>query len=613
MKKRVFQFLSLALILSLSQNSFSRDRSVSSTETIKISKFGQYEGYSKENYSGWKRISQYIPVRDGTLLAADIYRPTINDEVENKPLPLIWTHERYHRARINEGKLITKVDSGTMLTLLKSGYIIAAVDVRGAGASFGSQSMPFSDREAEDAYDITEWFAAQSWCDQNIGMFGGSYNGTNQLFAAATAPPHLKAIVPLKALIDIYSFIYPGGIFRMDFCQKWGEFMHLLDNVVSPPAVDGAGSKEWLQKALEEHKLNWNAEKTIQSIPFRNSLDSVAHQPIHLMLNPLGLLKKISQSGVAVYHIGGWFDVFTRDTLLAYENLDTPQRITLGPWYHASSKGKIIEIEYLRWFDYWLKGLDNGIMEEAPIHYFTIGSPEGKEWRSADRWPIPNSLQTDFYFHRGPSGSVPSVNDGMLSTEKPRDSEGSDVYTVDYTTTSGKPSRWTNGYDGHAEMKPPVLTDNDQKGLTYTTPSIDEDIEVTGHPIIKLWISTADQDLDFIIFLEDVEESGASYYVTEGLLRASHRAVCQPDFNNLGLPYHRSFQEDISGLGNEAAELTFDLLPTSYIFKKNHRIRVTLVCSDKDNAATPVLNPAPKVKILRNVKYQSHVRLPIIK
>jgi putative CocE/NonD family hydrolase len=471
MKKRISLISSLFLVLLFSQNAFSQDKAASSTGTRKISTFGQYEGYSKEIYSGWKRLSQYIPVRDGTLLAADIYRPTKNDRIEDKPLPLIWTHERYHRARLHKGKLVTVVDAGRMLTLLKNGYIIAAVDIRGSGASFGSQNIPFSRVEAQDAYDITEWFAAQSWCDKNIGMFGGSYNGTAQLFAAGTAPPHLKAIVPQAALIDIYSFLYPGGILRMDFCQKWGEFMHLLDNVIPPPGVDGAASQELLQKALEEHKMNRNIGKVISSLPFRNSLDSATDQPLHLTLNPLGLVNAINKSGVAIYHIGGWFDVFTRDSLLAYENLDVPKKITIGPWYHASSKGKTMEIEYLRWFDYWLKGIDNGIMEESPVHYFTMGAPQGKEWRSVDHWPLADSVQTAFYFRPGPSGSSRSVNDGMLSVGKPKDSDESDLYTVDYSTTSGKPSRWTNGYDGNKGMKPPLLTDNDQKGLTYTTRS----------------------------------------------------------------------------------------------------------------------------------------------
>ena len=619
MKKLKLIFFSLFLILFTSLNTFSRDEAVSSTETARISRFGRYEGYSRGEYSGWKRISQYIPVRDGTLLAADIYRPIKNDRVEDKPLPLIWSHERYHRARLQEGKMITKVDSGRMLTLLKNGYVIAAVDARGAGASFGSQTMPFSAIEAQDAYDITEWFADQPWCDKNIGMFGASYNGTAQFLAAGTAPPHLKAIIPHMALFDIYSFLYPGGIFRMDFSQKWGEFVHLLDNVVPPPAVDGVASEKLLNKALEEHKLNRNLDRLIQSVPFRNSIDPVADEPLHLSRNPLGLVDKINRSGVAVYHIGGWFDVFTRDTLLAYVNLDIPQRMMIGPWYHGSHYKKTEEIdrlmenEYLRWFDYWLKGIDNGIMREDPIHYFVEGSPEGKGWHSASQWPVTGSVQTTYYFHGGPSGSLRSANDGRLSIEKPENAEGSDAYTVDYSTTSGKPSRWTSGYDGNREMSPPELTTNDLKGLTYTTPPLDEAIEVTGHPIVMLWISTSVQDLDFFIYLENVTESGASYYVTEGLLRASHRAVSRPDFNNLGLPYHRSFQEDVVGIGNDKTELTFDLLPTSFLFKKNHRIRVTVVCSDKDNAASPALNPPPEIKLLRNSNHQSHILLPIAK
>jgi putative CocE/NonD family hydrolase len=612
MKKWIPFFLSLLTVIWIfPQTGISQDEFVASSENTKVSKFGQYRGYTKEIYFEWVRVSQYIPVRDGTLLAADIYRPAIDGQPESRPLPLIWTHERYHRARLREGKIYTKVDSGRLLTLLKHGYIIAAVDVRGCGASFGTWSAPFSPQEALDAYDITEWFADQPWCDKNIGMFGGSYNGTNQFFAASTAPPHLKAIFPRLALVDVYSFVYPGGILREDFCRKWGELTYLLDTAVPAPAVDADDSNEKLKRAMEEHKKNRNIYQIIRSLPYRNSIDDL-DQPLHLLTSPLTVLDKIKRSGVAVYHLGGWFDVFTRDTILIYANLDNPQRMTIGPWYHASSKGEILKMEYLRWFDYWLKGIDNGIMEEYPIHYYTIGAPKGQEWHSTDKWPLSNSRPIVFYFHKGRSGSIDSINDGLLNTQGPESRTGSDIYKVDYTMTSGKPSRWTNGYDGHSKMTPPVLTENDKKGLTYTTAPLNDDLEVTGHPQVHIWISTAAKDLDLFVYLEDVDDSLSSCYVTEGLLRASHRSVAQPEVDFLGLPFHRSLEGDIKELEAEPVELILDLLPTSYIFKKNHRIRVTVACVDKDNALTPVINPPPGVRILRENAHKSYITLPVV-
>jgi putative CocE/NonD family hydrolase len=607
----VFSFLLIAICI-FPQIGISLEKDITPTEVTKVSKFGQYKGYTKEIYSDWVRISQYIPVRDGTLLASDIYHPAINGHPVSVPLPLIWTHERYHRARLQEGTLHTKLDSGRLLTLLKHGYIIAAVDVRGCGASFGTWNMPFSHQEALDAYDVTEWFADQPWCNKNIGMFGGSYNGTNQYFAASTAPPHLKAIFPRLALVDVYSFVYPGGILREDFCQKWGELTYLFDTAVPPPAVDADGSKEQLQRARKEHMKNMNIYQIIKSLPYRNSLDEYLGQPLHIIASPLTTLDNIKKSKVAVYHLGGWFDVFTRDTILGYANLNNPQRMTIGPWYHASNKGKILEIEYLRWFDYWLKGIDNGIMEEDPIHYFTINAPEGTQWQSTGRWPLSCAKPIDFYFHNGPSGTIRSINDGLLSFQEPKGRTEGDVYKADYTMTTGKPSRWTSGYDGNDKMIPPILTENDKKGLTYTTIQLNNNLEVTGHPVVHLWISTLAKDLDFFVYLEDVDDSLASRYVTEGLIRASHRSVTQPDFDFLGLPYHRSFDEDIKELSGEPIELIFDLLPTSYIFKKNHRIRVTIACSDTENALTPTINPPPIVHIIRDKVYRSYVTLPIV-
>ena len=104
----------------------------------------------------------------------------------------------------------------------------------------------------------------------------------------------------------------------------------------------------------------------------------------------------------------------------------------------------------------------------------------------------------------------------------------------------------------------------------------------------------------------------SSYYVTEGCLRASHRSIVEPTFDNLGLPYHRSFKEDIEDLLDESVELVFDLLPTSNIFDKGHRIRVTITCADVDNTLTPKIDPPPEVYILRNQIYPSHIVLPII-
>ena len=148
----------------------------------KISELGRYEGYSEPVYSGWVRTSQYVTVWDGTKLAVDIIRPKQNGVLVEEPLPVIWTHHRYQRATVEpNGDILTVLGRERWLhTLLRYGYVIAAVDVRGGGASYGTRNGPFTPEEAQDAYDITEWFAAQSWSNGKIGMYGGSYLGISQ-------------------------------------------------------------------------------------------------------------------------------------------------------------------------------------------------------------------------------------------------------------------------------------------------------------------------------------------------------------------------------------------------------------------------------------------------
>ena len=147
---------------------------------------------------------------------------------------------------------------------------------------------------------------------------------------------------------------------------------------------------------------------------------------------------------------------------------------------------------------------------------------------------------------------------------------------------------------------PNTMMFNDKKGLTYTTPPLTTEVEVTGHPVVHLWVSSSARDGDFFVYLEDVSEASYSKYITEGNLRASHRAISTAPYEYLGLPYHRSYAEDIADLPDQPVELVFDLLPTSYVFEAGHRIRVTITGADKDTALTPQLDPPPTVTLYRD-------------
>lgn len=601
----------------------------------RVSSFREYKGYSKEVYTEWQRSSVYITTRDGTRLAADIFRPSVSGKPTDEKLPVIWTHNRYHRALYVGGELRTVVNNfGWLTAMLKHGYVVASVDVRGSGASFGTYDGPFSEKETQDAYDITEWFAKQEWSNGNVGMFGLSYLAITQYMAASQKPPHLKAIIPEKAMFDFYSFGYPGGIFRQDFTFSWSNITKSLSLVAPAPPVDEDKDGKLFKAAQKEHRNNRDVYEMGKVSPYRNSVDPVSKQKLNLTRSPATYLKDINESGVAIFTIGGWYDLWSRDAILWFANLKTPQRLMIGPWFHQMSLEEYNATERLRWFDYWLKGIDNGITKEPRFWYYTINAPEGSEWRSTNVFPLPNQKLTKFYFqsnksvppamaggsqHKNTSAAradntdFASVNDGTLTTDAPKSKTAFDAYKVDYTTTSGKPSRWSNGYGiGGAKLRYANLLENDKKALTYTTEILSEDMEVTGSPIAHLWISSTARDGDFFVYLEDVDEQGIPHYVTEGALRASHRKLSEAPFNNPGLPYHRSYAEDILKLNGKPVELIFDLHPTSYIFKKGHSVRITITCADKDNTLTPELNPVPTVKIYRDALKASYVMLPVI-
>jgi putative CocE/NonD family hydrolase len=581
----------------------------------RVSSFGLYSGYSEARYDGYQRTSQYIQGRDGTKLAVDIFRPTKNGQVAQEPLPVIWTHTRYHRASIkDDGSVMTVLDASKWaVELMKHGYVVASMDTRGGGASFGTQPGFFSREETHDAYDFTEWLAAQPWSSGKIGMFGRSYLGITQYFAASEVPPHLKAIFPEMSGFEWYSFVYTGGIYRDDFLRQWGRLTKDLDGPKPEPLdffklrmlfpvakVDEDKDGQLLAAAMRDHQKNRDIPQMFAPLHFRDSVDAVSKKNVYEERSPWTYAAGIEKSGVAIYHLAGWLDLFPRDTTLWFNNLHNPQKVVVGPWFHGGSEGLDFTAEHLRWYDYWLKGIDNGVMGEPAFHYWTMGAPKGQEWHATSRWPLPNEKPTQFFFQER----------GALDTTTVTSAQGQDDFKVDYSATTGTGNRWTAGYGGGIGY--PDMAPNDKKGLTYTSAALTTPIEVTGHPVVHLWITSTASDGDFFVYLEEITPDGYSHYVTEGALRASHRAVTEAPYNVSGLPYHRSFAADVKPLPRGPVELAFDLHPTSKIFAVGNRIRVTITGADKDNTLTPKLSPVPTVSMYRNAGHASFITLPVI-
>jgi putative CocE/NonD family hydrolase len=584
----------------------------------KISRFGEYRGYSTEVYDSWVRTSRYLAMRDGVRLAADIIRPALAGKVDEKPLPAIFIHTRYRRASIQNGMVVSEANSPLSQVFLKHGYSLLVVDVRGSGASFGAWRGMFDQDETRDAYEVIEWLAGQSWCDGKIGMSGGSYLGTTQLMAASTKPPHLKALFPIVPIFDIYDICYHGGVYYEDLLKTWSTFTGMLDTQIPAAPVDDDAGGALLKLAIQGHAANRPAISIFSGLKFRDGRDQVTGSLAYQDWGAAGKVKQITDSKIPMYIWGGWFDSFTRDVFLMQKNYLVPKKLAVGAWSHSPKDPAVQKeefslaiVEALRWFDYWLKGIDNGVMSGPDIHYQVMKAPKVNEWRTTSAWPLPESKSRDFFFQAGSSGSVASTNDGLLSTIKPAVKDGRDAYSVDYTTTSGTATRWDNAVSGGFGY--PDMTANDKKGLTYTTAPLDKDVEVTGHPVVHLWVSSTATDGDFFAYLEEVDPSGASHYITEGALKASYRALGKPAYDYLGLPYHRSYAQDARPLKpGEAVELAFDLEPTSNIFDAGNRIRVTIVCADKDNAETRPVTPPPTITVYRSAGRDSRIVLPVV-
>lgn len=586
----------------------------------KVSRSGEYRGYSAAVYDSWVRSSTYLTMRDGIKIALDIFRPTKNGKTAEIKLPVVWSLKRYQRASLVNDKVsgLFVQDGPHMTALLAHGYVLAAADSRGTGASFGVCEGVYTETDALDAYEITEWLASQPWSDGRIGMVGSSYEGTNQLMAAAKKPPHLKAIMPAMTMFDIYDLVYPGGIFRYDLVKTWSELTKWIDTMKAPAPVDEDTERKLLKEALVRRPQNRFAYDIISPLKYRDDMDALTGRQIYQTWQPAGFIREINQSGVAVYLLCGWTDAYIRDAFLMFKNLGPRFKMIVLDCSHSPRDPSILPeainiliSEQLRWFDYWLKGIDNGVMNEAPIQFQTNIEATTRIWRTAARWPLPETKTQSYFFQSGPSGSVSSVNDGRLTTDSPREGTGEDCYIVDYSSTSGQKTRWDNTVAGDFDCSD--MTACDVRGLTYTTAPLAEDMEITGHPILHLWISSSAEDGDFIAFLEEIDSKGVSRYVSEGCLRASHRALGRPPYENFGLPYHGSAKKDILSLiPSIPTELVFDLLPTSTVFNAGNRLRVTIVCADKDNLETPVANPAPRIAVFRNAKAASRLDLPII-
>lgn len=522
-------------------------------ESWKVSEPGNYAGYSQAEYDGYNRYSVYVPVTDGTKLAVDYYIPTKDGVEAKEALPVVFTYTPYGRRRADN------VTSAEWFT--RYGYAFAAADARGMGASYGTRDSANSPQEAQDGADVVAWINDQSWCNGKIGTIGSSYVGQTQL-AILSKSKLVDASVIGCTDYNKYDGWIRGGVPRAFGSQPdtmWeaiGGDVTVESVVEDTPAVDADPDKTMLFDAVSQHVDNGLQIPMFQRLLWRDSYSEEVDGEYWNLVSASTNKETINTSGSSIYLMGGLYDVFRRDTVVMYENLTTPKKLTIGPWYHTKDKvDPNWEVEQLRWFDYWLKGIDNGIMDEDPIYLKTANQEENNGYSWHTEWPVDKGSRTTMYLSA----------DAALSGTK-TSAETYEDYDVVYGITTGVESTTTE--------------DVDAKGLTFTTAPMEEDFEITGHPMayIQFEMLTEDDDIDFFVTLSDVDpETGETFLFSDGHLRASLRSTAEAPYDFLGLPWHPANQEDAQPITTgEVYELAIDLMPTSYIIPEGHCIRVTI-------------------------------------
>ena len=598
-------------------------------------------------FDGWVRHSEYVAMRDGVKLAVDYYRPTKEGALHSKPLPVVWRFTPYGRyqtgadGKVSDQNAILDVSSGSngkaiFEHLLQQGYVVAQADIRGYNASFGISEIWLGPQQGHDAFDLTEWFSAQHWGTENVGMLGRSYLGSVQLMAASYASPHLKAIVPEMAQIDHFSLFSRNGVLRNDLVVSWDKMRSAMDVAAIVPKpfsvapVMADTSRADLLTASDEHKLNTRLADSILQMPVRDSTDPATGTKHHIESSVLFKLPQLEQSGVAIYHLSGWYDDSIRDHLILLRNLNNPQKIHIGPYFHQDNFGFDYLTETRRWFDYWLKGKDNGIMDEPRVTYYVVGQKPLEGWHHSSQWPEPDLDELVLHLSGEKSGSARSFNDGTLSYEEPQgSSDGKDVYLVDETLSLGDLiTRNTGAFRRDAcpvskniadvgevcylSSGYPDLSDTyDAKAITYTSAELRVDVVVAGFPEVKVFVSSNREDADLFFVLTEVTPEGVSQFVSDGAIRASHRSLNKPSFDNFGLPWHGNFSPDLTDLGPEPALISLALKPIANLFEKGNRIRLTIAGYDAKSGVPLESTEDKKIIIHMGGDYRSNLSLPI--
>jgi putative CocE/NonD family hydrolase len=542
-----------------------------------------------------------VPMRDGARLSADLYLPRAPG-----PFPTVLLRTPY------DNNTVPNIEKGRRLANI--GYAVVIQDCRGRYDSEGSY-YPFVD-DGIDGFDTQEWIGQQPWSNGRIGMAGGSYLGWVQLSSAPHRSQYLTCLAPRVMCADLFSgLVYRGGAFQLNVMMTWG--MRTSGRTAQSIEFDN-----W-REAFRILPLEECDTASGRDLPFWK--DWLAHPTYDDYWSRMDVSARWHEFAAPALNLGGWFDLYADNTFLNFNGIRQhgqtaaarQSKLIVGPWPHAlSSSPRTGDVDFgapsqidlesheLRWFDYWLKGIDNGIVDEPALRLFIMGI---NQWRDEREWPLARTDWQRWYLHSaGRANSL--VGDGTLSTVEPSD-EPADHFSYD-------PANPVQTVGGNNCCSPQIVPwgPYDQRDvemrsdvLCFTSAPLERDLEVTGPIKVVLYAATDCPDTDWTGKLVDVRPSGYAMNLCDGIIRARYReSLTEPSPLESGQVYRYEI----------------DLMVTGNVFLAGHRLRVEISSSnfpryDRNlNTGRPVgagrdLRVARQT-VLHTSAYPSHVVLPII-
>jgi putative CocE/NonD family hydrolase len=476
-----------------------------------------------------------VPMRDGIKLATNIYRP---EGIDRAPVVLIRTPYKKEMSEI-QGAFFAR-----------RGYAVAIQDCRGRFASAGTWEPFF--HEPADGYDTIEWLAAQPWCTGKVGMIGGSYLGWVQWWAASQQPPHLTTMIPNVAPPDpFYNLPYEYGVYFLWAAIWWADVLESGATAdLSGAAFEKISDKKYqkLLKALPVIEL----DKAVLGKENRYWREWIQHPVNDEYWSRANFLDRLHEVRIPVFHQSGWFDgdgIGSKLNYLRMASFQHPyQKLTLGPWGHTDRATRqhegrdfgpaaIIDLQrdYLRWLDYWLKGIDNGISREPLVSLFVMGS---NRWVHGDVYPLPQTQFQKWYLSSAGKANT-SHGAGLLVTEPPADNAPVDEYTYEPGDPTPDPKFYEEPDDPDGSDAKKVKSIEEKKKiqeahheavtaarrdiLVYVSKPFEKAYTFAGPVSAVLYASSSAKDTDWFVRLIEVDEKGHLFPLVEGKIRARFR------------------------------------------------------------------------------------------